>query len=90
MFLAGALSLIMFLLPGCFAGRPPWTRPTAVTEEQMRLDEQICRQAAGSATAPEPGPPPGQMPSIGIGNPSVADQMAAFDACMESKGYQRP
>ncbi len=89
MFLAGPLILLL-LLSGCTGRQPPWTRPAAVTQEQMRFDEEACRQAAGNATAPEPGPHPGQLPSIGLGQPSVADQMATFDACMESKGYRRP
>ncbi len=90
MLLAGIFAFFILLLPGCFAGQPPWIRPAALTEEQMRFDEEVCRQAAGNVAAPEPGPHPGPLPSIGIGHPPVADQMATFDACMKSKGYRRP
>ncbi len=90
MFQAGIFSLLMLLLAGCSATHPSWVSRVGVTEEQGRFDREVCRRAAGNMLTPVPGRSSNPFPSIGLGDPPIADRMAAFDACMESKGYRRP
>ncbi len=90
MFSAGVFSLLFLLLTDCAGWQTTWIPPAAVTEEQARFDQEVCGQTAGTAIAPVPGRLSKLLPSIGVGHPPVADRMAAFDACMASKGYRRP
>ena len=90
MFSAGVFSLLVFLLAGCSAKQPTWIRPAPLTEEQARFDQQVCGHAAGNMLAPVPSRFANPFPSIGLEQAPVANQMAAFDSCMESKGYRRP
>ncbi len=81
---------LAFLLASCSTTQPTWIPPATITEEQARLDREVCERAAGNMLAPVPSPFSNPVPSIGLGQAPLADRMAAFNACMESKGYRRP